>query len=99
VDDRLPVAPPGRIERGDGIVEGRVAADVCPQSPIAHSLDDLIQLGAIDLDDEVDRLAINGRDFDRADSGQKPFRSRRWTIRGIAGTNGSSTGRWKPDGS
>jgi len=33
-----------RIEGGDGIVEVRDHADVRPQSPVAHPLDDLIQL-------------------------------------------------------
>src|SRR6266550_7342572 len=46
-DDRLPVDPLGRIESGDGIVEGRDVADVRPQSSVTHPLDDLTQLGAI----------------------------------------------------
>ena len=31
-DDRPPLASPSRVERGDGIVEGRDVADVRPQS-------------------------------------------------------------------
>src|SRR6266849_3950422 len=54
-DDRLPVDPLGRIEGGDGIVEGRDVADVRPQSSVPHPLDDLTQLGTIGLDNEVDR--------------------------------------------
>src|SRR5262249_2477418 len=54
-DNRLPRAAPGRVEGGDGIVEGRDAADVRPQSSVTHPLDDLTQLGTIGLDNEVDR--------------------------------------------
>ncbi len=54
-DDRLPADPLGRIEGGDGIVEGRDGADVRPQSSVPHPLDDLTQLGTIGLDNEVDR--------------------------------------------
>jgi hypothetical protein len=46
-DDRLPADPLGRIESGDGSVEGRDVADVRPQSSVTHPLDDLTQLGAI----------------------------------------------------
>jgi hypothetical protein len=53
-DDRLPGASLGRVEGGDGIVEGRDVADVGPQSSVPHPLDDLTQLGTIGLDDEVD---------------------------------------------
>src|SRR5437867_5980695 len=59
-DDRLPVASLGRVEGGDSIVEGRDVADVGPQSSVAHPLDDLTQLGAIGLDDEVDCQAVGG---------------------------------------
>src|SRR5262249_12085854 len=45
-DDRRPVASLGRVEGGDGLVEGRDVANVGPQSPVSHSLDDLAQLGA-----------------------------------------------------
>src|SRR5678815_1409098 len=43
-DDRLPLAPLGRVEGGDGIVEGRNVADVCPQPSVTHPPDDLTQL-------------------------------------------------------
>src|SRR3954447_2034583 len=33
-DDRLPADPLGRVEGGDGIVEGRDVADVRPQSSV-----------------------------------------------------------------
>src|SRR4051794_40346128 len=59
-DDRLPGASPGRVEGGDGIVEGRDVADVGPQPSVPHALDDLGQLGAIGLDDEVDCQAVGG---------------------------------------
>ncbi len=54
-DDRLPADPLGRIEGGDGIVEGRDLADVRPQSSVPHPLDDLTQLGKIGGDNKVDR--------------------------------------------
>src|SRR5438034_6692723 len=57
-DDRLPADPLGRIESGDGIVEGRDVADVRPQSSVTHPLDDLTQLGAIGHENKVDRPAI-----------------------------------------
>src|SRR6185437_10267327 len=57
-NDRLPLASLGRVEGGDGIVEGRDVADVRPQSSVPHALDDLTQLGAIGLDDEVDRQTV-----------------------------------------
>jgi hypothetical protein len=56
-NDRLPRASLGRVEGGDGIVEGRDGADVPPQSSVPHPLDDLTQLGTIGLDNEVDRRA------------------------------------------
>src|SRR5882757_5127881 len=59
-DDRLPGDPLGRVEGGDGIVEGRDVADVGPQSSVSHPLDDLTQLGTIGLDDEVDCQAVGG---------------------------------------
>src|SRR4051812_48813162 len=39
-DDRLPVEPLGRVEGGDGIVEGRDGADVGAQPSVAHPIDD-----------------------------------------------------------
>src|SRR5262249_53009912 len=38
-DDRLPRASLGRVQGGDGIVEGSHVADVCPQSSVPHPLD------------------------------------------------------------
>src|SRR5215831_16525160 len=54
-DDRLPADPLGRIESGDGVVEGRDVADVRPQSSVTHPLDDLTQLGAIGHENKGDR--------------------------------------------
>src|SRR3954468_24881715 len=59
-DDRLPLDPVGRVEGGDGIVEGRAVADVGPQPSVPYPLDDLTQLGTIGLDDEVDCQAVGG---------------------------------------
>ena len=68
-DDRLPRDPLGRVESGDGIVEGRYFADVRPQPSVTHPPDDLTQLGAIGHDNEVDRQAVGepclGRPGDR----------------------------------
>src|SRR5262245_23723080 len=70
-DDRLPRASLGRIEGGDGIVEGRDVADVRPQSSVPHPLDDLTQLGTIGLDNEVDRQAVGGPRLGRPDDGHQ----------------------------
>ena len=70
-DDRLPRASLGRVEGGDGIVEGRDGADVRPQSSVPHPLDDLTQLGAIGLDNEVDRQAFGGPRLGRPDDGHQ----------------------------
>src|SRR4051812_43020539 len=43
-DDRIALASLGRIQGGDGIVQGRDLADVGPQSSVTHPLDDLTQL-------------------------------------------------------
>src|SRR4051812_48562810 len=59
-DDRLPADPLGRIEGGDGIVEGCDVADVRPQPSVTHPPDDLTQLRTIGLDNEVDRQAVGG---------------------------------------
>ena len=59
-DDRLSLASLGRVEGGDGIVESRDVADVCPQPTNPDPLDDLTQLGAIGFDDEIDRQAAGG---------------------------------------
>src|SRR5438067_5709484 len=68
-DDRLPLASLGPVEGGDGIVEGRDVADVRPQPAVTHPLDDLTQLGAIGLDNEVDRQAVRGPRIGRPDDG------------------------------
>src|SRR5262245_35790839 len=70
-DDRLPRASLGRIEGGDGVVEGRNIADVRPQASVPHSLDDLTLLGAIGLDNEVDCEAVDGPRLDRPDDGHQ----------------------------
>src|SRR5438094_986691 len=70
-DDRLSLDPLGRVEGGDGIVEGSHLADVCPQPSIPGSLDDLTQLGAIGYDDEVDSQASRGPRLGRAGDGHQ----------------------------
>ncbi len=70
-DDRLPLASLGRVQGGDGIVEGRDVADVRPQSTVPHPLDDLTQLGTIGLDDEVDRAAVGGPCLGRPHDGHQ----------------------------
>src|SRR5262249_1641674 len=67
-DDRLPLASLGRVQGGDGIVEGRDVANVRPQSTVTHPLDDLTQLGTIGLDNEVDRSAVCGPCLARPDN-------------------------------
>ena len=42
-DDRLPLASLGRVEGGDGVVEGRSRSDVRPQSSVPHPPHDLAQ--------------------------------------------------------
>src|SRR5262245_62772918 len=70
-DNRLSRAALGRVEGGDGIVEGRDFADVRPQSSVSHTLDDLTQLGTIGLDNEVDRQAVGGPCLARPDDGHQ----------------------------
>src|SRR4051812_1350266 len=70
-DDRLPRASLGRVEGGDGLVEGRDIADVCPQSSIPYPLNDLIQLDTIGFDNEVDCQAIGGPRLGRPDDGHQ----------------------------
>src|SRR5215475_8593576 len=70
-DDSLPRASLGRVEGGDGIVEGRDVADVRPQSSVPHPLDDLTQLCTIGLDNEVDRQAVGGPRLGRPDDGDQ----------------------------
>ena len=71
VGGNLSLASLGPVEGGDGIVEGRDVADVRPQSSVTHPLDDLTQLGAIGLDNEVDRQAVGGPRLGRADNGHE----------------------------
>src|ERR1700741_3598110 len=59
-DDRLPADPLGRVEGGDGVVEGRDVGDVRPQPSVPHPPDDRTQLGTIGQDNEVDRQAVGG---------------------------------------
>src|SRR3954469_12687629 len=70
-DDRLPADPLGRIESGDGIVEGRDVADVRPKSSVTHPLDDLTQLGAIGHENKVDRQAVGGPRLGRPGDGHQ----------------------------
>src|ERR1051325_10593024 len=70
-DDRLSLASLGRVEGGDGIVESRDVADVCPQPTNPDPLDDLTQLGAIGFDDEIDRQAAGGPRLGRAGDGHQ----------------------------
>src|SRR2546430_13678811 len=70
-NDRLPRASLGRVEGGDGSVEGRDVADVRPQSSVPHPLDDLTQLGTIGLDNEVDRQAVGGPRLGPPDAGHQ----------------------------
>src|SRR5215470_1118992 len=70
-DDRLSLDPLGRVEGGDGIVEGSHVADVCPQPTIPDPPDGLTQLGAIGYDDEVDSQAASGPRLGRAGDGHQ----------------------------
>src|SRR5262249_11437625 len=70
-DDRLPLASLGRVQGGDGIVEGRDVADVRPQSSVTHPLDDLTQLGRTGLDNEADRKAGGGPRLGRPEDGHQ----------------------------
>src|SRR5499427_2551134 len=70
-DDRLPADPLGRIESGDGVVEGRDVADVRPQSSVTHPLDELTQLGAIGHENKVDRQAVGGPRLGRPGDGHQ----------------------------
>src|SRR5215472_3108332 len=70
-DDRLSLDPLGRVEGGDGVVEGSHFADVCPQPTIPGPLDELTQLGAIGYDDEVNSQAAGGPRLARAGDGHQ----------------------------
>jgi NADPH:quinone reductase-like Zn-dependent oxidoreductase len=71
VDDCFPLASLGRVEGGDGVVEGCDVADVRPQSSVPHPLDDLTELATIGLDDEVDHQAVRGPRLGRPDDGHQ----------------------------
>jgi hypothetical protein len=71
-NDRLPADPFGRIESGDRIVEGRDGADMRSQPSAPHPLDDLAQLNAIRLDNEIDRKAVDRPCFGQPDDGSSP---------------------------
>src|SRR4051812_2585182 len=70
-DDCFPCASFARVECGDGLVEGCDGADVRPQSPVPHPLDDLTELATIGLDNEVDRQAVRGPRLRRPDDGHE----------------------------
>src|SRR5438034_10316441 len=70
-DDRLPLDPLGRVESGNGVVEGRDGADVRPQPTIPDPLDDLTQLRTIGLDDEINRQAVRGPRLRRPGDGHQ----------------------------
>src|SRR5215813_1026378 len=70
-DDRLALDPLGRVEGGDGVIEGRDVADVRPHSPVTRPPDNLTQLGAIGYDDEVNREAVSGPCLGRAGDGHQ----------------------------
>src|SRR5262249_11232822 len=70
-DDRLPLASLGRVQGGDGVVEGRYFADVRPQPSVTHPPDNLTQLGAIGHDNEVYRQAVGGPRLGRPGDGHQ----------------------------
>src|SRR5262249_6316537 len=70
-DDRLPSDPFGRVEGGDGLVEGCDGADVRPQAAVPNALDNLIRLGALGLDQEADRESGSGPRLRRSDHGDQ----------------------------
>src|SRR5262245_57122878 len=70
-DDRLALDPLGRVEGGDGVIEGRDVADVRPHSPVTRPPDKLTPLGAIGYDDEVDSQAVSGPCLGRAGDGHQ----------------------------
>ena len=67
----FPFCRPLGLRAAKGIVEGRDGADVRPHSSVTHPLHDLNQLGAIGLDNEINRQAIGGSRLDRADNGHQ----------------------------
>src|SRR5581483_2632595 len=70
-DDRLSLGPFDPVEGGDGVVEGSHFADVCPQPTIPDPLDDILQLGLIGYNDEVNGQATRGPRLGRASDGHQ----------------------------
>src|SRR4029453_1124728 len=70
-DDRLALDSLGRVEGGDGVIEGRDVADVRPHSSVTCPPDNLTQLGAIRYDDEVNCQAVSGPRLGRAGDGHQ----------------------------
>src|SRR5215468_8074749 len=70
-NDRLSLDSFGPVEGGNRIVEGSNVADVCPQPTNPDPLHELIQLGAIWYDDEVDSQAARGPRLGRAGDGHQ----------------------------
>src|SRR3954470_11251805 len=70
-DDRLSLDPPGPVEGGNRIVEGRDVADVRPHSSVTCPPNNLTQLGAIGYNDEVNRQAGSGPRLGRAGDGHQ----------------------------
>src|SRR5436190_21012778 len=70
-DDRLSLDPPGPVEGGNRIVEGRDVADVRPHSSVTCPPNNLTQLGAIGYDDEVNRQPVSGPRLGRAGDGHQ----------------------------
>src|SRR5579871_5170117 len=66
-DDGFAFAALGRVERGDGVVEGRDVSDVGAKAPVAYPVNDLHQLAWNGLDDEVDRETVDGASLNRPD--------------------------------
>src|SRR5690242_1555886 len=70
-DDRLALDPLGPVEGDDGVIDGGYFADVRPHSSVTCPPDDLIQLGTIGLDNEVNRQAVSGARLGRARDGHQ----------------------------
>src|SRR3954469_6095435 len=71
LDDRLSLEPLAGVERSDGVVQGGNGSDVGAQPSVSYALDDLAQLIAVGLDDEVDRPAVRRLGLDRAYDGHQ----------------------------
>ena len=68
-DDRLPGVALGGVKGSDGVSKGRDLADVCPQPPVPHQLDDLTQVSAVGFNNEIHRLTVCGPSLGRSDNG------------------------------